>query len=166
MSSTLHITASQILIFDTGPLWELVLYSVVYELGFSRLKTELRHLQSFGHFEKLTSFIASFRRKTTSGHVVAEISGWIRRTEKKGQGNIWGIVYKEFESMGMDEDILKLLEMPRELVAHFGVVDASVLRLGLRFAQLRPRILTVDSELAAECNRAGLDAVHLWQVIS
>ena len=98
--------------------------------------------------------------------MLAEISGRIQRTELKGQRNILEIVYDEFASMGMDEDVVRLLEMPRELVAYVGAVDASVLQLGLGLAALRPQILTNDSPLAAKCNGAGLDAVHLWQVIS
>lgn len=38
MSSSFKIAGSQVLIFDTGPLWELVLYSAVHNLGFGRLK--------------------------------------------------------------------------------------------------------------------------------
>ncbi len=68
--------------------------------------------------------------------------------------------------MGMDEGVLKLLEMPQELVADFGAVDASVLKLGLSFQQPKPLVLSIDSPLIAECRRAGLNAKHLWEVIA
>ncbi len=68
--------------------------------------------------------------------------------------------------MGMDEGVLKLLEMPQQLVAEFGAVDASVLKLGLSFAQPKPLVLSVDRGLIAECRRAGVDARHLWEVIA
>lgn len=156
----------QILILDTGPLWELVLYSAVHELGFIRLKPELRHLRDHASYQKLSNYIARFQKKTTSSYVVAEISAWVTRTEKSGQPNIWRVVYDEFASMGMDESVLRLLELPFEIVADKGAVDASVLELGLRVASQRPKVLTIDSPLLAECNKSGLSAVDLWQVIA
>ncbi len=156
----------QILIMDTGPLWELVLYSAVHELGFIRLKPELKHLRDRASYQRLSAFIARFQRKTTSSYVVAEISAWVKRTEKSGHANIWRLVYDEFASMGMEESVLKLLELPFQIVADKGAVDASVLELGLRFANQRPKVLTIDSPLLAECNRNGLSAIDLWQVIA
>jgi hypothetical protein len=156
----------QILIMDTGPLWELVLYSAVNELGFIRLKPELRHLRDHASYQRLSAFIARFGRKTTSTYVVAEISAWVSRTEKSGHANIWRLVYDEFASMGMEESILTLLELPIDIVAAKGAVDASVLELGIRLATQKPKVLTIDSPLIAECRRNGLRAFDLWQVIA
>jgi hypothetical protein len=126
----------------------------------------LRHLKSESAYQKLSEFIASFRRRTTTPHVVAEISSRIIRTERRGQSAIWGLVYTEFRSMGMDEGVLKLLEMPQDLVADIGAVDASVLRLGLSFGEPKPLVLSIDSALIAECIRAGVSAKHLWEAIA
>ncbi len=166
MSPSPAISGPQVLIFDTGPLWELVLYSAVHTLRFASLKGELRHLLSDSSYQTLSEFVAGFQRKTTTPHVVAEISSWIIRTERKGQSAIWGLVYTEFSSMGMDEGLLKLLEMPQELVADVGAVDVSVLKLGLSLGQPKPLVLSIDSPLIAECRRAGLNAKHLWEVIA
>lgn len=166
MSPGSQISGPGVLIFDTGPLWELVLYSAVNMLGFARLKDELRHLQTESHYERLTDFVGSFQSKTTTPHVVAEISSKIIRTERKGQSAIWGVVYTEFSSMGMDERLLKLLELPPDLVANMGAVDVSVLKLGLSFEQPKPLVVSVDSQLVAECQRAGVTAKHLWEVIA
>ena len=86
--------------------------------------------------------------------------------ERKGRSAIWGLVYNEFHQMGMDEGLLKLLEMPRELVADIGAVDVSVLKLGLSLRPPEPLVLSIDSHLIAECNRAGVSAKHLWEVIA
>jgi len=155
-----------VLIFDTGPLLELVLYSAVHTLRFTSLKRELRHLLNDFSYRRFSEFVATFQRKTTTPHVVAEISSWIMRTAPKGQSAIWGLVYTEFRSMGMDEGVLKLLDMRQELVAYFGAVDASVLTLGLSFARPNSLVLSIDGSLIAECRRAGLDAKHLWEVLA
>lgn len=160
------ISEPRVLVFDTGPLWELVLYSAVHTLGFESLRSELIHLRADSSYQTLSKFVASFRRKTTTPHVVAEISSKIIRTERKGQSAIWGLVYTEFSSMGMDERMLKLLEMPLDLVADIGAVDASVLKLGLSFGPRKSLIVSTDGPLIAECKRAGMDAQDLWEVIA
>ena len=68
--------------------------------------------------------------------------------------------------MGMDEGVMKLLEMPQELVADIGAVDASVLKLASTLGQTESVVLSIDSALIEECRRAGVNTKHLWEVIS
>ena len=167
MSPIPAISGPQVLLFDTGPLWELVLYSAVRPpLRFARLTGDLKYLRSERSYQRLSEFVGSFRRKTTSPHVVAEISTRIIRTEQKGWRAIWGLVYREFSSMGMDEESLKLLEMSQELVTNLGAVDVSILEIGRRLGQSNPLILTIDSHLIAECSRAGVSTKHLREVVA
>jgi hypothetical protein len=167
MSASPVVSEQRLLIFDTGPLWELVVYSAVHVLGFETLKQELRHVSTEPDYKRLTDFIASFPKKTTTPHVIGEISAWIiRKTQPKGYSAIWRLIYREFSSMGMDEDVLKLLGMPQELVAEFGVVDAGILRLASSLRRIKPLVLSVDSALISECKRAGVNAKDLWEVIS
>jgi len=156
------------LVFDTGPLWELALFNAVRgPLGFASLEGELQHLREHSSYEALSKFVAHFHGKTTTPHVVAEISARITRaTDRKGQPAVWNLVYHEFSSMGMDEGVMKLLEMPQELVARIGAVDVSILELGRSLNSAQPLVLSVDTALIAECKRAGLQALHLWEVIS
>lgn len=157
----------QVLIFDTGPLWELVVYSAVHSLRFRSLDGELEHLRTGSAYESLTSFIANFQNRMTTPHVVAEISSLIiRRTERKGRGAIWERVYTEFSSMGMDESLLKLLEMPQKLVAEIGPTDVGILDLALRLARPGTVILSIDYPLISECWRTGINAKHLREVVA
>lgn len=167
MSVSPALSTPHILIFDTGPLWELVLYSVVHRLKYASLRGELLHLKNASSYNRLSNFIAGFARKTTTPHVVAEVSFRIVRTEPKtGHSAVWGVVYTEFRAMRMDEDIMKLLGMPQELVADFGAVDASVLQLGLELGRAKTLVLSIDNSLVSECKRIGLNAKHLWEVIA
>jgi hypothetical protein len=156
----------QLLVFDTGPLWELILYSAVHNLRFGLLERELRYLTKPAYHNRLTEFIQRFPHRATSSQVISEIGAWILRTRKPGHTDVWRIVYDEFSSMAMDEESIKLVEMRLGLVADKGIADASVLHLGLRFAERRPQILTIDAGLVADCKRNGLNAVHLWEVIA
>ena len=162
------IARPQILVFDTGPLWELMLYTAVHPpFGFASLKNQLEHLQSVSSHQRFSEFIASFQKRTTTPHVVAEISARIiRLTEKKSWSSIWGLVYSEFSSMGMDEGVMKLLEMPQDLVAEIGAVDVSIVELGRSLGLPKSLVLSVDSALITECQRAGLNARHLVEVIA
>lgn len=153
------------MVFDTGPLWELVLYLAVRDLKFEILRGELTHLRAESDYRMFTEFVAAFGRKTTTPHVVAEISSKITRTERQGRSAIWRLVYDEFSAMRMDESVLKLLEMPADLVGEIGAVDVSVLRLGSSLG--RPSlVISTDERLIAECKRAGLEAEDMWEVIA
>jgi hypothetical protein len=161
------ISGQRVLIFDTGPLWELVLYSAVHDLGFETLEKELQHLKNGSDYKRLSDFVASFPKKTTTPHVIAEMSSLIiRNTQQKGHLAIWGLVYREFSLMGMDEGVLKLLEMSQQLVADFGATDAGILKLAAGLGRIEPLVLSIDEALIAECKRAGVNAKDLWEVIS
>jgi len=153
-----------LLILDTGPIWELVLFHAVYAFGFERLKRELRFITDVHAFDKCGQFIASFRRRTTSASVVAELHHWIRRTQPQGQLKLWNRVYDEFRGMGMDEEVVKLLEMDPEMVTSFGPVDVSLLRLAQRYLMDVPVLLTVDQPLFGECEKAGVEVRLLQRV--
>jgi hypothetical protein len=151
----------ELLILDTGPLRELVLYHAVHHLRFESLKSKLRFILNAESYRRCGEFIGSFRRKTNSASVVCEINHWIRATERTGQWKLWNRVYDEFKNMGMDEDVVKLLDMDKSLVARLGPVDVSLLEIAKRHSSLSPIILTIDSELYADCVRAGLHAQHI-----
>jgi hypothetical protein len=152
------------LVFDTGPLWELILYSAVRDLRFESLRPYLHHVTNDASYQRLTEFVTSYPRRTTTAHVIAEISSHIMRTNHAGQSEIWGIVYREFSLMGMDEHLLKLLDMRQELVADIGAADASVLNLGKKFVHQNSLVLSIDSTLVKECKHAGVDAKHLTEI--
>jgi len=156
---------NQLLILDTGPLWELVLYRCIDQLRFESLKPDLTHLRERHHYNSLTQFVGSFRRRTTTPGVVAEISRRIRNTPKQGHPQFWRLVRTEFFQMRMDEELIKLLDMPLDLVAAFGAVDASVLKLGLLHSASHPCILTGDEALLRECQNHRLHAIHIREVV-
>jgi hypothetical protein len=51
-------------------------------------------------------------------------------------------------------------------VADFSAVDVSVLKLGTSLGQPKPLVLSIDSALIAACQRAGVNAKYLWEVIA
>lgn len=154
----------RVLILDTGPLWELILYSAVHELHFKRLEPELRFVRTTLEYERLKKFISAFVIKTTTPHVVAEISRKTRETERKGHARIWRLVYEEFEGLRIDEKLVKLLGMPQDLVAKIGAVDVSLRQVGLGFVSEDPLVLSVDSALVSECQRQGIQARLLFEI--
>ena len=154
------------LIFDTGPLWELFLFQAVHDYKFSRLGNLLKHVKTRTQFRKLTAYIEGFTRITTTPLVVAEVSYWIGEAEKRTpRGAVWAIAFEQFFQMHMDERLIKLLEMPKEIVVRFGATDASVLQLGLSMLPERPVILTVERPILGICQSHQLEAIHIESVI-
>jgi hypothetical protein len=160
----------ELLIFDTGPLREMVTFHAVEQYGFERLRGDLRLIRDSQSYSECSRFIASFRRKTTSASVVAELNYWIRKTAPSGQETLWNRVYEEFREMGMDEEVVKLVEMVSAggmglaLVTRLGPVDVSLIELARLHAREDPTLLTTDGPLCEERERAGLHASHLREV--
>lgn len=155
---------SSILVVDTGPIWELVLYRAVKVLGFASLERNLTHFVSSETYDHCGSFLSSFRKKTTSASVVAQLYSFIRETDRAGQRHIWAQVYEEFERMGMDEDVVKLLDMDADLIAKYGPTDVSLIEIARRNLSQKPVILTLDAPLHSECRKAGISARLLIEV--
>ncbi len=146
-----------LLILDTGPIRELVSFHAVDQFGFGRLRADLLFLKDTESYQTCGEFIASFRQKTTSASVVAELNYWIRKTDPPGQIRLWNRVYDEFRRMGMNEEVVRLVEMHVGLVTRFGPVDVSLIELARRHASLRPVILTTETRgFYDECVKAGL----------
>ena len=160
----------ELLILDTGPIRELVTFHAVHELGFESLRSELRFISDRECYDRCSRFIASFRRKTTSASVVAELNSWIRETVPKGQFKLWNRVYEEFREMAMDEEVVKLVEMVSAggmglaLLTRLGPVDVSLMGLARLHAREGPLLFTREDPLCGECERAGLHASHLREV--
>jgi hypothetical protein len=153
-----------ILILDTGPIWELVLYNAVTQFRFASLRPSLTYFVSIEAYEHCGIFLASFRKKTTSASVVAQLYNFIRGTEKSGQRRLWELVYEEFRRMDMDEDVVKLLDMDLDLMARYGPTDVSLIEIARRNRGQKPVILTLDSPLHVECTKAGINSALLIEL--
>ncbi len=157
-------TRSKTLILDTGPLWELILHRAMEERFHQGLKVQF--LREKIHYDRLATFLDEFSKKMTTPHVVAEISGHIKRGIDRRKEDFWRIVFEEFKGMHMDENLIKLLDMrERVLEVEQDAVDASVLQLGLNLRDENPTVFTVDVPLAGRCKSARLHAIHISEVI-
>jgi hypothetical protein len=160
----------ELLILDTGPIREMVTFHAVEQYRFERLRGDLQLIRDPQSYDECSRFIASFRRKTTSASVVVELHSWIRKTGPTGQERLWNRVYEEFREMGMDEEVVRLVEMASAgrmglaLLTRLGPVDVSLMELARLHAKEDPVLLTTDDPLCGECERAGLHASHLREV--
>src|SRR6266480_598945 len=99
MGASFVIPLPQILVLDTGPLWELILCASVRKLRFEGLNSRLKFLREDSSYGRFTEFISGFSRKMTTPHVVSEIGSKILKTEPQtGRPYIWRVVHDEFKS--------------------------------------------------------------------
>ncbi len=154
----------KLLILDTGPIRELVLFHAVDEYGFESLRPDLKYILDRDSYIRCTKFIGSFCNKTTSASVVAELNYWIRETERTGKEKLWNRVYEEFRGMRIDEQVVKLLKMDIRQVTTFGPVDVSLLEIARTNRKLSPLVLTVDGPLHRECKLARFRTKHLLEI--
>ncbi|HWZ43152.1 MAG TPA: hypothetical protein VNW97_06730 [Candidatus Saccharimonadales bacterium] len=158
--------SGQIVVLDTGPIRELITYRAVHDLGFASLRAQLQFFSAPSAYSKFTKFLSSYRRKVTSPSVVVELYHWIRKTDRTGHNRLWSLVHDEFKGMGMEEDLVTLLEMPLDLVARCGPADISLLILAQRHLPSQPMVVTIEAELAAECFRARINAIQIQEILT
>jgi hypothetical protein len=157
----------KLLILDTGPIRELVLFYAVSEFRLEKLRKTLRFIKDQESYEKCSGFVGSFRgRTTTSASVVAELYHWIRTTEPFGQSKLWRRIYEEFRDMGMDEEVVKLVDMDPVFVTRFGPIDVSLMGLARRHVGRNPVILTADWPLYGQCKSSGFHVSFIEEVTS
>jgi hypothetical protein len=157
-------TPRSAVIIDTGPIRELITYHAVYGFGFNSLRPELKHLVSVEAYENCGRFLTSFRKRITSASVVAELYYWIRDTDRTGQKRLWERAREEFENMGMEENVVRLLDMDLNLVAKYGPTDVSLIEIARQNRPQKPVILTLDNRLYAECWKAQIGSSLLGEV--
>ena len=155
----------KLLLIDTGPLRELITFQAVFHLGFQQLRNELRFVSVKLAYEAFSHYIGTFQTKSTTASVVAELHSWVRETAPPGRKDIWSLIYDEFRGMGMEEHLVKLLDMPVDLVARCGPTDVSLLKLAQRQIDSDPVILTIDRELRSECLNAKIRAVQIHEIV-
>lgn len=68
--------------------------------------------------------------------------------------------------MGLEEESIKLLEMNREIVGRCGPADCSLLHLAEKHVTRNPVIVTIDSRFQQECSSAGIQTVHLQEILA
>jgi len=155
----------KLLLVDTGPLRELITFSAVFDLGFQSLRNQLHFISEKYSYEMFGHYIGSFQRKSTTAAVVVELDRWIRETHPAGREQIWALVYEEFDRMGMDEQMVRLLDMPLNLVARCGPADTSLLTLARQQADSDPVVLTIDRELWSECLNAQIRTKRINEIL-
>ena len=69
-----------------------------------------------------------------------------------------------WRQMGMDEEVVRLLDMDVRFVMRFGPVDGRLVELARRHAGRNPVILTTGSPLYGECKKVGLSVSHIHEV--
>lgn len=151
-------------ILDTGPVREFITYHAVYGFGFESLRPELKHLASVEAYENCGRFLTSFQKRITSASVVAELHYWIRDTDRTGQKRLWERAREEFENMGMEENLVRLLDMDLDLVARCGPTDVSLIEIARQHFSHKPVILTLDARLCSECWKASIGSSLLAEV--
>ena len=158
-----------LLLLDTGPIWELILFRAVQQLRFENLRRELRFFRDRASYDRCNRFILSFRQRMTSPSVVLELYHRIRDTNRSGQAELRGLIHEEFMDLSIDEDFVKLVEMPRESVVKLGPADVSLIKLAVRNRERGPFVLTIESDeshLWAECKRAHVNVNILEEVLA
>ncbi len=161
-------------ILDTGPLMEFLVRRYEQQFGppWPDPRFNFHALRSPIDTVACERFFAASRNqlRTTPG-VVVEIRYHLRCAERSGtisphrvlRSRFWQLAQDEFRQLGMDEHLIRLLDVRQEILIDAGPVDAGLLELARRFLQQGDSVvvLTDDDNFRKQCGREQVTAEGL-----
>ena len=102
----------------------------------------------------------------TSPHVIAEIQGLAKsRLEWYGErlASFWRFAQRELVRLGLQEHLIKIVEMDRDDLPSFGPTDTSLLALAARSDSL---VLTDEGKLRDRCDRKQIRVRGSYEVLA
>lgn len=166
------VPAQRIAVVDTGPLLDVLGLNYSQELVEPKLGNFLPKLNSAGlDFvnnqplrESYLRFFSGIRGLLTTAHVVGELQGLVKsRLEIKDQTEdhrfFWTGSIAYLRRRGVEECLIRLLELQEDAVGRFGPIDTSVIRLAYSNGC---GVLTHDSALISLADQQGVPC-HLMR---
>ncbi len=151
---------------DTNILFGFLLWRFSAETGIAIDPSALGPLRSEPLRETLRWYLHRAKPIQTSPHVIAEIHGLAKsRAHLRGPKleSFWGCAQEELLSLGLEEHLVRVIEMEREDLRLFGPTDTSILTLaGAR----RGVVLTEDGKLRSRCVKQEVGVLTCNEVLA
>ena len=139
------------LLFDTGPLVDLVLFEHA-----GTVTDEVRYFKQPRQVDALRSYTSSVVRRTTP-HVLTEVERQIKTARAPRVRDAW---IRPLLQMEWNEDWFAVSALNPLEIDRFGIADASVLAAA---RATKTTIFTADDRLHAYAAKHGIAAISHWQ---
>ncbi len=153
-------------IVDTNLLFDFLLWRFSDSLKILPLLAELKYLKAAPYRASLQWYFKIAKPITTCPEVIAEIHGHAERTPGLQLKNFWKFAQSELAELGLNEELIKVVDMDADILSTLGPTDTALLRLGMLYQTQKQPILTEDTKLAGHCRKRELSIITKYDVLS
>ena len=156
-------------IVDTGPLFDFLIWKFSETKKLEYLIKKLKYLH-FKHRRIAVDWYLNFAKPILiSPEVIAEINRHAQSVAdlSKPQMEIfWAFSQSELRHLGIDEEMIKLLDMKTEILKKFGPTDTALFHLAQRPENIGKPVFTQDGKLRALCKTNEIHVLDVGEVLS
>lgn len=151
-------------IVDTGPLFDFLFWRFSESIRIRVLSTDLRYLSTDAYKKSLNWYFTVAKPITTCPEVIAEIHRHAeQRLRYPGLGSFWKFAQNELTELGLNEKLVKFIQMDGDTLSSLGPTDTALLDLS---DNLRQPVFTEDTKLAGQCRKRQLSVLRINDVLS
>ncbi|MBI5197282.1 MAG: hypothetical protein HZA19_01605 [Nitrospirae bacterium] len=154
-------------IVDTGPLFDFLWLGYCEGRGYKILPEDFRYLTSEFSRAAIRWYFSVAKPLLTCPQVIVEVHGHAQRKRLKDGRlrDFWRAAHQELAGLGLDEDLVKLLHMDREILCSFGPADAALIHMANRRRELNCSIFTGEGKLDGHCRKKEIRVLSVGEVI-
>lgn len=152
-------------IVDTGPLFDFVWLRYCEKRSKSYKPIDFLYLSSTLSREAVSWYFRIAKPLVTCPQVIAEMHNHaIKRLRDDKLREFWKVAQMELIELGLDEDLVKLVEMDSDILCSFGPADTALIHIAIR-RQTSCSIFTTDGKLAGHCIDKQIKVLSLGEII-
>lgn len=154
-------------IVDTGLLFDFLLWQFSDSFRIPTLLSKLRYLTNDFYRKSVRWYFTNAKPVTTCPEVVAEIHHHAESIWRGSYlGDFWRFAQKELIELGLNEEMVKLVQMDADTLSSFGPTDTALLRIASLSPNFSQPIFIADGRLAGQCRKKELNVLGIADVLS
>jgi rRNA-processing protein FCF1 len=154
-------------IVDTGPLFDFLIWKFSETIGLKMEK--LKYLTSNQLLNATQWYLEVAKPILICPGVIAEINGLARSSAKLSNsqmGSFWTFSQKELLQLGIDEKMIKLVDMDPEILKSYWPIDTAIFHLAQRTENIGKPVFTADGRLRKLCIQKEIKVLGVYEVLN
>lgn len=152
-------------IVDTGPLFDFLWLRYCEAIHRPILSGEFLYLRDGFSREATRWYFSIARPLLTCPQVMMEVHYHARKLTKNRIGDFWKVAQRELTGLGLDENLVKLIQMDSQTLCSFGPADTALIHMACKQGEMSSSILTEDGKLSGHCRQKRIHALSVGEVI-
>lgn len=162
-------TIPQNSIVDTGPLFDFLIWKFSETTRVKCLIEKLEYLKSDQLRRATQWYLGIAKPILICPGVIAEINGLARSSAELSNsqmGPFWTFSQEELRQLGIDEKMIKLVDMNPDVLKSYWPIDTAIFHLAQREENIGKPVFTEDKRLRNLCVQKEIKVLGVYEVLS